>query len=475
MAKTKIKIETEEQRLKRKAKEQKELAKREKELSRPRTKAYVWYLLMILATVQIIDEITTNITTQMQSAIAVELFQDRLSIMTALSALSLPLVALAVLYKTFSDRYGRKPFLVINTVGMSLGLFMVFLSGKLTGMSAIVIYVIASCIINFFIPNDTQVLYVMETAPADKRSRVFAIIKSVAMLGVMIIPLMRQTFMGDDTSRWNYVFLVPAIVAFVIAFVALLLAKESEVFLRNRIAYLKMTDKERAEKEKEKSKEANAQGGIGNAFRFAFSHKQLKWIFLSYIVFCIGAMSINYYEKIADTFYSTQEVTQLLMLYPVANALVTFVNGFFADKLGRKKTVVLMSALSFVSFTMFFIACKLHLNPYLAGFFVGCYTGSYWAAGDVMGGIMVSESSPTNLRASLLSAHTMLSVLGKMLAMLVPLIVLLVTKDNYNILGTLCICATAPALFIALMLFTKNVGDTTGIDLNTVRGDEWDK
>ena len=39
-------------------------------------------------------------------------------------------------------------------------------------------------------------------------------------------------------------------------------------------------------------------------------------------------------------------------------------------------------------------------TPYLTGFAIGGFMGSYWGAGDTIGGIMFSESSPTNLRSS---------------------------------------------------------------------------
>ena len=299
----------------------------------------------------------------MQAEIAVSLFGDRLSIMTALSATALPMMILVVFYKTLSDRYGRKPFLVINTCGMGLALFIIFLAGKIGNIGGIVTYVLGIVVLNFFIPNDTQVLYVMETAPKERRTSVFAVIKSIAMLGVMLIPLMRRAFMGSDVSRWNYVYLVPSICAFVIAFLALLFAKESDVFLKERIEYLQMSDEEREERIRQKSKEAEAQGGLGSALKFAFSHKQLRWLFIICIIFGLGAMGINYYEKIADIYYSTEEVTSVLLTFSIASAAITLFNGLLADRLGRKKTVVTTTSVCFAAFVLFFIGCKTHWNP----------------------------------------------------------------------------------------------------------------
>lgn len=469
------KAETAAQKTKRIESEKKQLAHWEKEKTKPKRKTYVWYILLVLALVQLVDEVATSIGSQMQSEIAIGLFSDRLSIMSLLGIISLPMVAFSVFYKTLSDRHGRKLFLIINTGGMGVGLFLVFLAGEIGEIGGIVTYIIAMCIINFFIPNDTQVLFITETAPKKKRSSLFAIIKAAAMLGVMLIPAMRRVLMGDDITRWNFVYVVPALLAIVMAVICLLTARESEVFLESRIAYLKMTDEERAERIRQESKETEAQGGIGSAFKFAFGHKQLRWLFISCFVFKLGGMGINYYQKIADTFYTTADVTSALMMYPISSALVTLINGIAADRVGRKKMVLAMASTSFLCFALFILGCRMHWNPYIIGLCIGGYTGAFWAAGDLMGGIMAGESAPTNLRASVLSAASAMNVIGGMLAMVVPMLALLITHDNYSVLSMLCLFGSIPAMGIALVLFSINVGDTTGIDLGKVRGDEWDK
>lgn len=475
MAKTKVKIETEAQAIKRKAKEEKQLQKLLREKARPKGNFYVIYLMMILALIQIADEVTSSISAQMQSEIAISLFSDRMSVMSALSATSLPFMIIVVFYKSLSDKYGRKLFLVINTFGMGVAMFTVFLAGKIGNMGGMVTYVIATCLINFFIPNDTQVLYIMETAPAKYRTTVFAVIKSIATAGVVIIPLMRRMFMGDDITKWHYVYIIPGIFAFAVSFFALLFARESDVFINKRIEFLRMSDEERAEKIVEENKESQAQGGIGNALKFAFSHKQLKWLFITCVIFGLGAMGVNYYQKISDIFYTTDEVTSVLMMFSVANALVTLLNGILSDRFGRKKIVVTMAATSFVSFALFYIGCRMKWNPYLSGFFVGTYVGSFYSASDFISGVMSGESAPTNLRASIMSAQSIMNIAGKMLAMILPIIVLAVTHDNYTALANLCVFGSLPSLAISLFFFITKVGDTTGIDLNTVRGDEWDK
>ncbi len=457
-----------------KEKEVRELAKWEKELARPKGKFYVWYLLLIITLIYIIDEVTSTIGAQMQTEIAIGLFQDRLSIMSLLTALSLPILVLAIFYKTLADKYGRKLFLVINTLGMGVGMFLIFLAGAIGNLPGVVVYVLATIIVNFFIPHDMQVVYIMETSPEGKRATTFAVVKALATLGIVLVPAMRRVFMGDDITKWNLVYLVPAIVAMLVSFIALLFARESEVFLRKRIAYLKMTDEEREAEIEERSKEAQAQGGMGNAFKFAFRHKQLRWLFITSAIIAVSTMGTNYYAKIGDLFYTTSQVTTMLFLYPFGSAFMTMLNGILGDRIGRKKTQLIVVATAFLSFTLFFVGVHFGLNPALAGLLIGLYIGATFASSDNIGSVMTAESSPTNLRASIMSAQTVMFMAGMIVAMIIPTIVLLATNDNYNVLGWLCILVSAPAQAITLVLFSLNVKDTTHVDLNLVRGDEWD-
>lgn len=467
---TKVKTETQEQRAKRLAREKKELAKWEKERSKKSGKWYFWYLLLIVAIAFAVDEISTQINVQMQTEIAIGLFQDRMSIMQIVSMLSLPLMACAVFYKALSDKYGRKLFLCINTMGMGLGLFLVFLAGKIAGMSGIVLYVIAGAMINFFIPNDTQVIYLMESAQNGKRGTMVAGVKFFATLSVMLIPLMRSIFMGDDQTRWYLVYLTPAFLGIFAAVMCFIGMREPEAFVSNRIAYLKTPFEERGQKENAGTK----QGGIGTAFKFMFRHKQLRWLTVSTLIWGLGAFGIQYYSRILANYYSTEEVTAALMLYPVTCAIVLLINGVGGDKFGRKALTVAMAATAFVSFGLMFVSCHLHWDPVIAGLCVGAFTGSYYSAGDNIYIYMSGESAPTKIRASVMSAQGVVNMVSKMLATLVPMVALLLTHDNYNVLGWLCLLGSLPAMFAALFILITKVGDTSKLDLKTIRGDEWD-
>lgn len=466
--------ETPEQMCIRKEKERRELARWEREQQRPKTKGYIWYTMAILAMIYVVDEITALIGTQMQPDIAQHLFAGRLSILSLCAAFSLPLMAASMVYKTLADRYGRKLFLCINTLGMGAGLFLTFLAGRMGAISGIVLYVVASMFINFFIPADMQVVYIMEIAPEKGRATMFATIKAVATVGVVLIPAMRSVFMGSSNETWYWVYLVPALVAAAACVIALLQIRESDAFLEQRIRYLKMSDEERAAQADRRSAEVQAQGGIGNALRFSFAHKQLKWLFICTFLFRMANIGTGYHSSIASLYYETAQLTALLFAYPFSSALVTWINGFICDKIGRKLAMAVTSIITLASFVLFYLGCLFGWNPTLSGLFIGAFIGGYYSAGDIVNSIMVSESAPTNLRASITSAVNVMSVLGGMIGAILPLIILFVTGDNVRVLGIACIAVTVPVLAATIFFLFRKIGDTTHVDLNTVRGDEWD-
>ena len=124
------KTETEAKRLARHTREARELEKRRKQLKKQRPNGYLWYLLVVLCIVYIVDEVTSAMGTAMQSEVVTEFFvkgkgmefNTGLAAFTAMSAPLYSMMALMPFYKSLADKYGRKLFLVINTVGMGVGL-----------------------------------------------------------------------------------------------------------------------------------------------------------------------------------------------------------------------------------------------------------------------------------------------------------------------------------------------------------------
>ena len=281
------------------AREAKELIRREKQLGARSNKFYLIYLFMILSLIYITDEIASTISIQFQANIVTEFFVKNmgmeygagLSLFSAIGFITYPVTLLIIFYRPLADRFGRKPFLVINTLCMGLGLFLVYLSKD------IYVYMIGGTLMGFMVSHDMQCVYILECSDEKSRARNYAIVKAVAILGTLLVPLLRATLMQNVSERWHVVYLVPAIIGFVMSLFALLFAKETDAFLIKRIEYLK-TPIEECEQRSEEEREQNAQGGILTAVKFAFKHRQLRFLIISCCCFYLASLATATYSTV---------------------------------------------------------------------------------------------------------------------------------------------------------------------------------
>ncbi len=479
---------TEEKKTKLAAKRLKEIQKWEREKNRPKKNYYLVYLVFIISLIYITDEVASQIGTLMKTEIANDLFakygESSVGLLDILSMIVVPFQALAIFYKPLADRFGRKLFLIINTFGMSLSMLLIFIS------DSIVLYAIGACIVQFFIPHDMQVVYIMESAPPKHRAKIYSAIKFIANMGVMLVPLLRRLLM-NDASEWRNIYLIPGLIGVIACGIALLFARETDAYIDSRLRYLKMSDEERELEKKQKNID-NAQGGVIPALKFAMKHKQLRWLYIVGALANIGFITTLNYQVILSYGYaenyvnnglfatlgdevmnavSTGPVTTALMFFPVGCALSQVIMGFISDARGRKAAAIVTSFNCLLSFIIFSIGASMAWNPYLVGFFCGACIGSYYSTNDIII-MMIGESAPTNLRSSIMSAEFIVVAIGVVISYGVSLP--LTTILGNTVVDTVAFCLTVPGFIAALAAMAIKTKDTKGIDLETVTGTEWD-
>ncbi len=469
-----VKVETGAQRSKRHIREEKELLRRKKELKRGAPKGYLVYLLVVLSIVYIVDEITSSMGSSMQSEVVTDFFVKGMGMeyntgLATFNTMSIPLYCMMILmpfYKSLADRYGRKLFLVLNTIGMGLGLGICMVS------RSPLIYLLGMLLINFVIYNDMQVIYVMECAPEKHRAKLTSLTKAIALLGVTLIPVLRDVFMGNDGSQWRKVFMVPAVIALVVGIAAIFLMRETPVFLSKRVDYLQMTDEEREQRAAAEKRSADEnKGGVGRALKFIVKHRQIRAVAICALVFVAATGVTSYYESIMKTGgMTTAQVTQAMYYIPFCNALMTAIGGFLTDGLGRKPSAVILSVVAFLGLAVFVLCANFGMSPVLVGISYGFFIGGLWSVADMLCLIISGESSPTHLRASVLGTMSLMSGLGGMISGIAITVGMLFVKS----IGILCLCVCAPFMLLAIILLITQVHETKGIDLNTVTGAEWD-
>ena len=467
---------------------EKEIQKWEKEKARPKKNLYFVYLIFIIALIYATDEIASQIGTLMKTEIANDLFSkygdSSVGLLDILSILVVPFQALGLLYRPLADRWGRKKFLIINTFGMSFAMLIIFLSENLF------IYFIGACLVQFFIPHDMHVVYIMESSPSKHRARVYSSIKFFANISVMLIPLLRKTLMAD-ASQWRTVYFIPAVVGVATCFIALLTARETDSFIDSRLNFLRMTDEEREAQKAQKNAE-NAQGGLIPALKFAMKHKQLRWLYITSAFANIGFIGTVNYQVIMSYGYaenyvakglfaslgeevmnavSIGPVTTALFMFPVGCAVSQVIMGFISDSKGRKTAAITTAANCLLAFIGFSVGAKLAWNPYVVGFLCGACIGSYYSTNDVLI-MMIGESAPTNLRSSTMSAQFIVTAIGFALSYIVgiPLITLL----GNSVTGTVSFALLVPGFIMAFFALVHKTSETKGIDMDTVTGCEWD-
>ena len=122
------------------ASEQKQLARLQKTSAKGNYAGYFFVLLVLIALVNIIDEVTSNLSVSVQSSFVTEFFVNRpflgkvynfeegLALHTTVSVISYVFGIITPFYKALADKWGRKPLFAISTFGMALGLFIIYFS-----------------------------------------------------------------------------------------------------------------------------------------------------------------------------------------------------------------------------------------------------------------------------------------------------------------------------------------------------------
>ena len=443
---------------------------------RGRSGIYFWVLFVIIILVNMLDEVSSTtggtVTTNMVEEFFVRnaffgktrTLEEGIQLNGTIGIATGIIAFLAPFYKVLGDRIGRKPLFVISTFGMAFGMVLVFLSRDYW------VYLLGATFISFFLGHDMQILFVLEEAPADKRTTLYSIAKSLGIFGTMAIPVLRRLLMGNDGTKWRNIYGIPGFLGLLFVLMIILFVKETSVFIDRRSAYLSIPREERLEQarlEKEAKKEkkkSSRKAGILPAIRYIFTHRQLRSLMVTQIVFCTALVAISqYYQPIMnDAGMSTEQITQALVAYPIVFGILTMSSGFISDKLGRKTTVTGFSAVALLSYIGFLVSAYTGASPILVGIFYALYIGAYWIGKDYIE-IMMTENTPTDIRASVMAAANFVYMGGTAVGYFVVL-----GGITFLPLWLPCLITIVPGLTVATFLLATRVKETKGIDYATI-------
>ena len=449
-------------------KNQREITNAKKTMSKVLMPGYMAYMLTILSMVYIVDEIASNIYNSLQSDMVTQFYVNGKGLdfntgLATYSAMTAPLYVIMIItpfYKSLADRFGRKIFLAINTFGMGVGMLICMLAPNP------IVYLVGVGVINFLMNNDMQVLYIMESVPEKHRAKFTSITKAVALLGVMAIPTLRNLFMADGGGAWQKVFMIPAIAGMVMGMISLIAMPETPTYLKRRIARL-----EKSEDTENSNSEEESQGSVKDAIKFIFGHKQMRAIALCAFIFVASTGGTNYYESIMKTGgMSTDNITTAMFFIPLINAAMTALSGFITDLIGRKRSVMVHTGIALVGLVSFVCCSNFGISPVIVGISYGFFIGGLWSAADILFILIPGESTPTNLRVSVVGTMGIMSGVGNVLSVAIMTVGMLFIES----IGFLYLGVAIPFLLIAMVILVTKVNETKGVDLTTVTGSEWD-
>ena len=456
--------------------EQRELMRLQREAQRPKGAYYLLFTMIVLTVIYIVDEITSNMNSAMQPYALFDLFKiasrdvNTAEYKTAINTVAPWQVAsnlflvVTPFYKALSDKYGRRLFLMINTIGMGLGMLIVMTS------QSVVQYILGMLFMMFFTPNDMQVLYIMETAPKEKRATYSFIAKGIALISVSLIGVLSKMFLRENAPRsWRMVYLIPVIVAVVIGALSYLMVRETPVFVDQRRSFLSLTPEERQRRAAEDRETGAAeQGGVFHALKFIFKNRQLRWILIAGFLFFATTFYTSYYATVLEGAMATELVAVALIIYPLVNGVVTITSGFFSDKLGRKNACLILGGLALVGLLLFVLSCRLGWGPIAAGIFYGCSIGGLWSMSDTLILTMPAESSPSGMRASVMGTISVMIGAGMFIGQ-----ALFIVLQNFVSMDLLFLCICVPFMALSLLVLMTKVKETRDVDLDAITPDTY--
>ncbi|MDO5138237.1 MAG: MFS transporter [Oscillospiraceae bacterium] len=428
-------------------------------------------IMIILTIIYVVDEITSNINL-MRPYMIFDLFKvpnadanapEYANAVSKMAVASIPTYLFMILlpfYKALSDKFGRKNFLIINMIGMGLGMLLCMTAPNY------IWYLIGTVLYSFFTPNDLQVIYIMEVAPKEHRATYCSVSKGIALLSVSLIGVLRSIFYDpNDLTTWRRVFIVPVAMAFAVGIASYFLLKETPVFLRQRIEDLENEGtKTRAEEIKEK-KEAKkeSKGGIKESFHFMFSDPQVRSLILILTIFmCAVALTGYSAETMLAYGQSDANMNTFYVVEPIVYAIFAFFSGFLTDWLGRKKSGILFGLLALVGEVVFVLCAVFHASPIVLAVAQGLMYGGLWSFSDLLYIVVPSESVPTEIRASVVGLLQYTALSNMVVSIIVGVLYQYIGSRN---IGLIQLIFFVPFMLLSVLYVQKHLRETKDVDL----------
>ena len=219
-------------------------------------------------------------------------------------------------------------------------------------------------------------------------------------------------------------------------------------------------------KAEKKDRSADGKAGVIHAVKYIFRHRDLRNLILIKMLFDAAIIAMTNYESIMyRANMTTEAITTAEFYYPFLYCGAVILSGFLADRIGRKKTVLLFGLICAAAFALFLLSANALWSPALVGVCYGLYLGGYWIGRDYME-IISTEMVPTHIRASIIGAEGLLVYIGMGIGFAFVNIGILFLP-----LWLVCGVFALPCILISVLLLRSKVRETAGVDYETIGED----
>jgi len=418
------------------------------------TKKYTYYTLLIMGMMNIIDIFTSNVGPLVASFVVEEFFisrgvpENEAYAQYGFAFAFLPLFfILGLAVRFIADRYGRRPALIINVVGMTVAGLLLYFS------PTFLMYYIGAILGAIFLTADIQVLLMNEECPPEKRSQYVMYVMIMGLVGALLVILMRYLFMSGANPNWRALYLLPFIGGIIVSIIVIFTLKESSI-------YLTMKAKREANPEKFPEKES-----FVKSMKSVYKLDNFRTILLISIVGVLGMLggfnARAYWEPFMSKNFTFNEVNIIYIIRYLISIPYGLLVGRINDKVGRKYGLYT----TLICAPVFLILCLLTIsmgNVIITGLFYGIFIYSIWLTLPTTM-TMINEITPTKYRGTASIFNLLVTyVLAVVFTVIFAILVLFLPFQ------TVFLIAVVPGCLIAIPIVLKKLPETKATDLTKV-------
>ena len=373
-----------------------------------RSKRYFLYLIFILMLVQILDSYATVFPGAIPSAIAKDFLPElseetQNSIMAFASGIVTIGMAFLFFSQYLSDKLGRRRMLSFTVGGMALATVGMFFAVNYLMYMTFVFF------LYFFFSSDIWLIYINEEVKPNKRAFYSNIILMVGLLGPIFMVISRFIFIPQF---WRGMTFFPIMLGVPLCFIIFFTLKEPSKY---------QLMKESGMVESRSFKE-----DVKSVFKI---ENRKYYIALLIVVFLRGGSSIylGLFEKYMDDVGTlTPDAITLIFLATIFMVIIAYaINGFLADRIGRKPLLYLWLFIAPISVVIWVFGAHNTENAFfivLIGYSLSHI--SFWGTIGITRLITI-EILPTDRRGTGIGFRSLIGSIGGTIGLLMSGVVIL--------------------------------------------------